>query len=578
MAKTVSTAIMVSYALSMTILPTLLAILDEKLDFVGVATRRSWLLSGWSHPKLTAAYARLLRFVITSRLRRWAFSLILPITGFVLASTLESQFFPRAKRDMFEILVQASPAYDQPGLAEITREIDGVLQEKEWITQRLWFSGGASAQVYYNSIASRTDNPTVAYGVVNSISPDHVIDHLADLQIELRDAFPGVVVRVQPFANGPPIDSPISYNIIGSNLDTMRKFGERVQTILSNSEGVVYSEASLGGAAPKLQLQFDRTVASQIGLNENALIEARRIRLEGVIAGTMSDGVRDIPIRVRGADSERNSLDHLLHSPLILPDGNAVPVSSVAELQLVPSPSGLLRVNGRRVNRVSGYVMPYKLPSTVQKNVDAAMVEANLQIPHGIELKAVGEAAEADESQATFLATASIFGVLIVTCLVVVLGSFRQAGLIARIAPLCLGLGFFGIWLFDAPLGFVGVVGAVGLMGVAINDSIVVLMALRSNKESASGDLDAIVKVTTGATRHVIATSLTTIGGFTPLLIDADPFWLPLAAAMAGGIAGSVLISLFMVPGWFYFYTQKNPIRVEKNETIRTTGISTQMH
>ena len=115
-------------------------------------------------------------------------------------------------------------------------------------------------------------------------------------------------------------------------------------------------------------------------------------------------------------------------------------------------------------------------------------------------------------------------------------------------------------------------------MGVAINDSIVVLMALRSNKESASGDLDAIVKVTTGATRHVVATSLTTIGGFTPLLIDADPFWLPLAAAMAGGIAGSVLISLFMVPGWFYFYTQKNPIQVEKNETIRTTSISTQMH
>ena len=70
------------------------------------------------------------------------------------------------------------------------------------------------------------------------------------------------------------------------------------------------------------------------------------------------------------------------------------------------------------------------------------------------------------------------------------------------------------LWLFNYPIGFMAIIGTMGLVGVAINDSIVVLAALRDDAQAHSGDPDGIRRVVLRSTRHVIATSLTTIGGF----------------------------------------------------------------
>ncbi len=92
------------------------------------------------------------------------------------------------------------------------------------------------------------------------------------------------------------------------------------------------------------------------------------------------------------------------------------------------------------------------------------------------------------------------------------------------------------------------IIDIMGLAGVAINDSIVVLVAVRGNEAASRGDARAVREVVTRSTRHVVVTSLATTAGFIPLLLPGGGFWPPLAIAIAGGVGGANLLALYSSP------------------------------
>jgi uncharacterized membrane protein YdfJ with MMPL/SSD domain len=92
------------------------------------------------------------------------------------------------------------------------------------------------------------------------------------------------------------------------------------------------------------------------------------------------------------------------------------------------------------------------------------------------------------------------------------------------------------------------ILGTLGLVGITINDAIVVLVALRSDQAARQGDPHAICSVIVRQTNHVVATSITTIVGFAPLILAGDGFWTPMAVAIAGGVTGATFLSLTFVP------------------------------
>ena len=116
------------------------------------------------------------------------------------------------------------------------------------------------------------------------------------------------------------------------------------------------------------------------------------------------------------------------------------------------------------------------------------------------------------------------------------------------VGGLSVGLGLAALWGFGYPFGFMAIVGIMGLVGVAINDSIVVLAAIRSDTNARFGDRQAVAKVVFHSTRHVFSTTLTTIAGFIPLLLSGGGFWPPLAIAIAGGVSGATILALYFVP------------------------------
>ena len=89
------------------------------------------------------------------------------------------------------------------------------------------------------------------------------------------------------------------------------------------------------------------------------------------------------------------------------------------------------------------------------------------------------------------------------------------------------------------------------MIGLALNGAIIVMSALKADPDVSIGDTDAAVRVVSDASRHILSTTATTIGGFMPLIIYGGTFWPPLATAIAGGVAGSALIALYTVPALY---------------------------
>ena len=172
-------------------------------------------------------------------------------------------------------------------------------------------------------------------------------------------------------------------------------------------------------------------------------------------------------------------------------------------------------------------------------------------MPPGYSYTFGGEAEQRDEAISNLLGPVGVLMVLMVATLVLSFGSFRLGGIILAVAALAAGPGLLALWVFGFPFGFMAIVGTMGLIGVAINDSIVVMAALEENELARERNRAAIGDVVLTATRHVLATTVTTIAGFIPLLLSGGRFWPPLALAIAGGVSGSTLLALYFVPSMY---------------------------
>ena len=105
--------------------------------------------------------------------------------------------------------------------------------------------------------------------------------------------------------------------------------------------------------------------------------------------------------------------------------------------------------------------------------------------------------------------------------------SFRLAALIGSVAVLSVGLGLGALWLFGYPFGYMALIGSLGMMGLAINGAIIVLSALKASAAASDGDPEETVDVVVNATRHIVSTTATTMGGFVPLIVAGGTFWPP---------------------------------------------------
>ena len=185
-----------------------------------------------------------------------------------------------------------------------------------------------------------------------------------------------------------------------------------------------------------------------------------------------------------------------------------------------------------------------------------------LALPPGYRLEVGGESEKRDSAVGNLLGSAGLILILLVMTVVLSFNSFRLSSIIFAVAGLSAGLGLLSVWASGYPFGFVVIVGLMGLVGLAINAAIVILAELKSQRLSARGDRQAMIEGVMNCTRHIGSTTLTTLGGFMPLILDGGGFWPPFAIAIAGGTVLTSVLSFLFVPAAFRLYALRTPFEL----------------
>lgn len=549
-------AISSSFLLAISITPAIAAMFHSHQSLVPSGKSKSvrWFRDGIKSQRVTDRYLDLLRWLYRRPWIGLVASLVLPIVGLGLGTTLTEQFFPPAERDQLNVQMElpaSSSISNTTRLAVAARE----LMLDEGVESVDWYLGESAPPFYYNMLASRSGVSQYGQALVQLKSASGLRDQIHRLQRKLDQAFPTGRFLVRQLEQGPPFDAPIEIRIFGPDLDRLRQIGNDVRRVLANVPDVVHVTTDLGESLPTISLQVDEEQARLAGISQMEIAAQMEASLEGAVGGLVMEETETLPIRVRTANNVRADINEInsLRVLTTTPDGlrRSVPLSSLADATLVAKVPAIQRSDTQRLNEVRGYITAGVLPADVLADFQERLARADVSIPTGYRMEYAGEASKRDEAVGNLMSSVGVLLVLMVATLVLSFSSYRIAAIIGAVAFLAVGLSLGALAIFGYPFGFMAIVGTMGLIGVAINDTIVVLAAIREDELARAGDADALASVVLRSTRHVLATTLTTIAGFIPLLLAGGGFWPPLATAIAGGVSGATILALFFGPSCY---------------------------
>ncbi|MDA7753109.1 efflux RND transporter permease subunit [bacterium] len=548
MAITIILAVTSSLFLALTVVPVLLKTMEDS-NFLNLNKSQN---SGFSHPGMRDQYRKFLAWAFYKPSRALILSLILPMLGFVSFGFLDTDFFPNQGKAMFRVDVELDANASIYATNERIASIRDQVLLEEYIETDMWWVGRRLPRLLYNVIggSSGEGSDNLATGVFFTSSFEEMDSNLADLAKRLEKDHADIRVRVSKFTNGPPVEFPVVIAVFGEDIQILKSLGEELKSILAKSPQVVDVLADQSASVTGLQINFDEVNLAFSSKSSKDIINEISSSTRGLYVGSMLDGNKEIPIRIKNKNRESSELNQAAFLAINSAEGFDY-VESFSDISYSSEINQINRYQGSRNNAVKAAVYPGTLGSNVLTDVADELRAFEDSLPTGYSLKQFGDAEERAESFGQIFSTFFFFMGLIVVALVMILNSFRQASIILFVGTLCIGLGFLGMFVGFQNFGFIGLVGIVGLAGLAINDSIVVLSHL--NEDAGTGKISKhkLIETTIRSTRHIVTTSLTTMGGLLPLLFDK--FFETLAWAMCFGVMGSALLALLLIPSMFCF-------------------------
>ena len=419
------------------------------------------------------------------------------------------------------------------------------------IEKDYWFVGRRMPRVLMNIVGGddKEGSNNDAQAVFYAKDYYEMIENLPKLSKNLSSNNPDLVIFVDNFNSGPPVFADVSYRIIGDDVNVLRQLGSKLELIINNAPDVSHTKSEAAYSNTNIEFEFDSSNISLAGKNTESLVNELFAENNGIIVSSMLDSNKEIPIRVKGTRESKNIIGDA--SSLSLSSGDGMDfIGNFGVSRINKTTSYVTRRNSQRINNVEGWIWTGTLSSGTEQYIKEEVEEFERSLPPGYYMLVGGEAESRGESQAQIFSSAIIYILLITIGLVFALNSFRQTALILSVAIFSIGLSFLGLKIGQQNYGFIATIGALGLIGLSINDSIIVLSHIKEKARNTSITKAELIEVVIRSTRHIITTSLTTLGGFVPLIF-ASIFFRPLAWGMSIGVIGATLTALLYIPAMF---------------------------
>ncbi|RLQ22916.1 efflux RND transporter permease subunit [Seongchinamella sediminis] len=545
----------------MLISSTLLAIIVTPVLAAWVLPRSAeesahWYTGGMASGRLGEALARAMDWSLQHPVGAIALALALPVTGFLAFPTLTAQFFPGTDRDQMYIQVKLADGrsiYDTRALVE---RLDQRLRDDPLIKRVDWTLGESAPAFYYNMYRSREGIPSWAEALVITTDPRATDELIRRLQRELDRDYPQARIIVRGIYQGPPVTAPLEIEIHGPNLAVLQSLGDEYRRRMEQTPQVIHTTTTLIGGAPKVVFHLDEERLRLAKLQLTDAAAALNDSLSGQVGGEVLEGTERLPVRVRLSESDWSTPDQIadIRLPVGMNPGSAaagLPLNALGQPALEPSQSPITRINGERVNIVQGYITRGTLPEEALKPLVADLKANPIEMPPGYRIVYGGDTDERAKVVDKIMAPMGLILSALVATIVLTFNSWRLSGVALLVCVCSLGLSLLSLAVFQYPFGIMSLIGVIGSIGVSINAAIIIMTALQQNAHALQGDAYAIRSVVMDSSRHIVSTTLTTFGGFLPLILEGSQFWPPFAMAIAGGVLLSTIISFFLVPPLF---------------------------
>lgn len=518
-------------------------------DMTGEGTAEAkWFLA------LREGFASVIRFIT----RYWYISLFVFIIGFIVilmsaARGLEFNPFPaktiRRASINLETAVGTRIETTEAVVKELENEIKKATNDE---VESFWCMVGTTFRGQTANIGSHTAQCQINFahdGYTSPRKPEKILSAWRKKLLSMPDV---EIFNVTVTRDGPPAGNPIEIQVRGPDPEEIARLARQVRDYAETLPGVTDVVDDLLTGKKELIVRVDSERAAIYGLNPTFVGMTVRRSFAGGIASRIQRDDDNINVVVRFPEDRRQSIDELLNLEIPSPTtGKLIPFSAVAKIEKGVGPGRLQRVNYKRTVTVSGDI-DQRVTSSVKVNSQLRMFTENLRRNHpNYEFVFEGESKTSDEllDFVKIAAILSLLGIYII--LATIFQSFLQPLIVLMAVPFGAVGVIVGLRFHHLPISLMAMMGVVALLGIVVNDAIVLVDFVNNARKEGLSLRDAVVQGAKLRLRPVILTTVTTVAGLLPMglgIFGSEEFLQPMALSIVWGISFSTVLTLLLVP------------------------------
>ncbi len=550
LAMTITFALISSLGVALTLIPMmssqLLTIKNIKFDIH--AEEENQFKKGVLN-KIRTVYKKVLRAGLNHRILVVILSIVIFVASAASLTTVGSSFFPSSDEGQINITVSLPTGAELEETESLVTELEAMLYdipEIDYIFSRVG-SGGQ----FGNMGGSSSDVASMMVMLDDLSDRDRSTFEVADDVRSLAKDIPGAEFSVSSASMmmGSGLGGGgISISIRGNDLDILENVSNDIKNMMMQVEGTREATTSLEEGVPEVHINIDRNRAAQYGLTSYSIASGVSSTLSGKTATTLKLDGEEINVVIQGDDIYGQSIHNLGLMQISTPSGSTVPLSQVADIELSRGPVSIQREDQARVVSVSCSTFGRDVQS-VSADINALIEEYD--VPQGYIISFGGETEMIEDAFSDLSLVLLLAIILVYMILAAQFESLIQPLAIMLTVPLALSGGFLGLTLTRVDLSVPAVIGFIVLVGIVVNNAIVLVDYINKRRAMGEDRKEAILNAGPIRLRPILMTALTTMLGLFPLALgigEGSEMSMPLAIVVIGGLLLATVLTLVYVP------------------------------
>ena len=559
---TISAAIIASLVVAVTLVPSLAARGMPARD--SRVTRAMQRLVAWAQRGYVPLLARSLRAPVA--VVALAFTLLAVFAALFVAQTGRQEFLPTMDDGRITVRVLTDPGTALEEMDRTVRLLERLAREQGEVEGLSVIAGGS---IFGRSQREQPNRSTLAIQLVPVTERARGVERwVSDFQRSVAAAeLAGVKVLARPAGirgvRTSRSDEDVSVRVRGPDLAALATIGDRLLRELRTVPGIRNVEHSAEEVRQEFAVRLDRTRAAELGIDAAQAGRALQIALDGLVVSDYFEGDRAYDIRVRMPPAAVDG-PRALESVLLFDATRgrpAVYLGDIARVDFISAQTEIRRENQSRIVEVNAALTGERPLGAVMRDIRAQL--ADFALPPGYSLYYGGAFESLQQGQVQILTLAALALFLVFVVMAVQYESLRNPAVIMLGVPFALVGVVLGLLAADLPLSMPVWLGVIMLIGVVVNNSIVLVEFIELERARGMQIIEATIEAARLRLRPILMTTLTTVAGMLPLALglgEGAEMLQPLAVCMVFGLLFSMFVSLLLIPS-LYLLAHRGALR-----------------